>query len=328
MGINSTTDSLGSFTGLIGSSYANSDSYLVVKFLKSKNLISNLENNFPIEEHYSDKNVDMFSRMRRGMSLEKKYKYWRRFIKTDYNPSSGIINFKVYAFDTKSAKKIADLVVEEIKDLTDRISISAREDLVKYAQEELNHSEDKLINARNALRDFRMQTNSFDLVSMVSSQGTLIMNLEQELVGLYSRISVLEQFLNHEAPSLKALKTRADAVEKQIITKKGGLEITGFNDEVADIIIKQDELVAQIKILEKAYEASQLTLEKARVDAGRSQKYLAFYVNPILPQESSYPDRIFLSFGLFMILLICWTSILIFYSALKDQIIVGNYFKS
>jgi capsular polysaccharide transport system permease protein len=60
-------------------------------------------------------------------------------------------------------------------------------------------------------------------------------------------------------------------------------------------ITRFDQIELERKVAEKQYTEALTALERARMNAGRQTMYLATFVQPILPQEHSWPYRIWFS---------------------------------
>ena len=109
---------IGAFTGLAGGGSSTSDSYIVLKYLKSRDLINEIEKELPLREIYSESHIDFISRLKKNSNIEELVGYWDTRIETSYNPSSGIITFDVEAFSSEEAERIATLVLTHAQALS------------------------------------------------------------------------------------------------------------------------------------------------------------------------------------------------------------------
>ena len=123
------------------------------------------------------------------------------------------------------------------------------------------------------------------------AQIELLANLEKELIGIKARIEMLKESLDKDAPSIRALERKAEALESQISEKSGGLKITGQSKELSSLLANQEELLTQKTFAETAYASAMASLEAARIEASRNQRYLAIYSHPSLPEHPIYPKR-------------------------------------
>ena len=323
MSAQSGSDLLGSVTGLAGSGSSISDSYIVIKFLESRDLLESLIDETDFLQIYGNNTIDAISRISEELSIEERLKLWKRYIKASLDPSSGIIRFEVQAFNPKESYLMATKILEQVRILTNELSEQARKDSMSYAKQELALAEARLLEARTKLRLFRKNTNSVDLSASAMAQIELLANLEKELIEIKARIEVLKESLNKDAPSIKALERKAEALEFQISEKSGGLKITGQSNELSSLLANQEELQTQKTFAEKAYSSAMVSLEAARMEASRNQRYLAIYTHPSLPEYPMYPKRLLYSLFAFIGLNLLWALGMLIAATVQDHLMVG-----
>jgi capsular polysaccharide transport system permease protein len=323
MSAQSGTDLLGSVTGLVGSGSSTSDSYIVIKFLESRDLLESLIEETDFLQIYGNNAIDAISRIPEDLLIEERLKSWKRYIDASFDPSSGIIRFEVQAFQPEEAHLIASKILEQVKVLTNELSEQARKDSMSYAEQELALAEARLLEARTDLRLFRKNTNSVDLSASAMAQIELLANLEKELIEIKARIEVLKESLNEDAPSIKALERKAEALEFQISEKSGGLKITGQSNELSSLLANQEELQTQKTFAETAYASAMASLEAARMEASRNQRYLAIYTHPSLPEYPIYPKRLLYSLFAFIGLNLLWALGMLIAFSVQDHLMVG-----
>lgn len=323
MSTQTNNDFLGSITGLVGNGTSSSDSYIIVKFLESRDLLQSLMNNADFLEIYGRKDIDSISRMSYDLEIEKRLKSWNKFLKSNFNPSSGIIHFEVQAFRAEDAQLMATLILEQVKILTNELSVKARQDSMYYAEVELEMAEKRLVEARTNLKLFRNTTKSVDLSASAMAQINMLANLESQLISMRTRIEVLKGSLDEDAPSIIALERKSAALEYQISQKSGGLRITGQSNELASLLSNQEELESKKIFAEKSYTSAMASLESARIDASRNQRYLAIYTQPSLPEYPIYPKRFLYSLLTFCGLSVLWGICRLLIASIQDHFMSG-----
>lgn len=323
MSSQSGTDLLGSVTGLVSSGSSTSDSYIVVKFLESRDLLQSLIDETDFLQIYGSHTIDSISRIPEGLTIEERLKSWKRYIEASFDPSSGIIRFEVQAFHPEESYLMATKILEQVKVLTNELSEQARKDSMYYAEQELVLAEARLLEARTNLKLFRKNTNSLDLSASAMAQIELLANLEKELIEIKARIEVLKESLNEDAPSIKALERKAEALEFQISEKGGGLKITGQSNELSSLLANQEELQTEKTFAETAYASAMASLESARMEASRNQRYLAIYMHPSLPEYPIYPKRLLYSLFAFIGLNLFWALFMVIILSIQDHLMVG-----
>lgn len=290
-------DVLGAFTGLASSGSTTSDSYIVLKYLKSRDLVERLQEDTDLRALYETPLADPLSRLAADLSIEEVVNYWSGTISTSFDATSGIIAFDIEAFQAEDARKIADLVLRHTQELVNQLSESARRDAVAFAQSEVVRAEARLRQAMTELRRFQQSEQSFNPAESAKMQAELLGQLNGRLTEVQTRMRVLGKSVKSDAPSMLALQRQADALQAQI--DKQTEEMTGSADSneadgsaLPDLLERYETLNGEKDFAQRAYTSALASLEQARVEAGRRQRYLAVYSAPALPQEAIRPRRL------------------------------------
>ncbi|SCM76458.1 Capsule polysaccharide export protein-like protein [uncultured Pleomorphomonas sp.] len=290
-------DVLGAFTGLASSGSTTSDSYIVLKYLKSRDLVERLQADIDLRALYETPLADPLSRLAADLSIEEAVDYWSGMISTSFDATSGIITFDIEAFRADDARKIADLVLQHTQELVNQLSESARRDAVAFAQSEVERAEVRLRQAMAELRKFQESEQSFNPAESAKMQAELLAQLNGRLTEIQTRMRVLGKSVKPDAPSMVALQRQADAIQAQI--NKQTEEMTGSADTsgadgsaLPDLLERYETLNGEKDFAQRAYTSALASLEQARVEAGRRQRYLAVYSAPALPQEATQPRRL------------------------------------
>lgn len=286
------SDLLGAFTGLSAGGSTSSDGYMVLTYLESRDLLDRLEADAGFRALYGAREIDVVSRLRAGLDVEKVVTYWKRRIDTSYDPTSGIITFGVQAFSAADAQRVAELVLGYAQELVNQLSDQARKDAVGFAQTEVARAEQRLLAALKQVREFRERGESLDPAASAGAQIEILAGLETRLLETQARMAALGGTVDADAPSLASLRRQAEAIESQIKEKSGGLNMAGANEGLSQLLAEYEELQVEKTFAERAYASALASLEAARVDAGRQQRYLAIYSQPSLPEFPLYPRKI------------------------------------
>jgi len=289
------SDFLGAVTGLASTGSTTSDSYILLDYLKSRDLVEKLEREFPLRASFGKEDVDMLSRLDPSFEIERVVDYWQSRITTSFAPSTGIVKFEVEAFRPEDAQKLAALVLAHSKALVNDLSIRARRDALAHAEEEVARAETRLKQALDAVRQFRETQRSIDPLGDARAQTELIGGLERQLAELKARIAALRPSVSPNAPSLRSLMRQAEALEQQISAAREGAAAGETGDDPARLsgqLASFETLEIERGFAQKAYASAFSSLEKARIEAGRQQRYLAVYSAPAIPQYPAYPRRL------------------------------------
>ena len=286
-------DGIGALTGLASSGSTTSDSYIVLGYLASRELVEAVDAELDLRGAYAAPEVDALSRLAPDATVEDFLKYWERRISTQFDPTSGIIEFEVQSFSSDRARAIADTVLRLTQTLVNDLSANARSDALRFAREEVELQEHRLRDALGAIRDFRTSEQSVDPSASATLGIQLIASLESRLIDLNARIGALRQTLDADAPSVNALRRNAEALEVQIIERRQAIGINALGGEGVSAVTQQlalyEELMVERSLAQQAYASALVSLEGARRDADRQQRYLAIHLKPQVAQSAEYP---------------------------------------
>lgn len=284
-------DGIGALTGLVGSGSTASDSYIVMKYLESRDLVEELEATLPLRAAFSDPGIDILSRAPADAPIEDFVDYWDRRVVTNYDSGSGVLTFTVEAFTAEDARDIAAGVLVATRALVNRLSEDARRDAVRFAEDEVARAETRLREALDALRTFREDERSLNPAASAQLDIELLGDLESRLVDLRARMAALGGDIDPDAPSLIRLRRAAAALETQIAELSQGTGAQTGRGAITGQLAAYEALEVEKSFAEKTYASALASLQQARIDADRQQRYLAVYSEPALPQHPLYPRR-------------------------------------
>lgn len=293
----SAIDGIGALTGLASAGSTTSDSYIVLKYLKSRDIVERLQADMDLRAAYSAPAIDPLSRMDADLSIEDFLRYWEGMVRTSFDSTSGIVTVEVQAFSAEDAEQIATLVLRYTDELVNALSVSARQDSVRFAEAEVGRAEERLRTALQDIRDFREQESSINPAASAQLDIELVGGLESRLIDLRARIASIEGSLDANAPSLLALRRQAQALEEQIAAQAA--EISGNTQSNGPDAAAMTGLLATYEALEvektfaqQVYQSALSSLEQARAEADRQQRYLAVFTLPAKPEDAIYPKRV------------------------------------
>lgn len=289
-----TPDFVTSFTGLSPSGSTTSDSYVVRNFLESADLLRQLDAQLDLRSHYSQEFIDPIARFQPEGTFEDLVDYWQWRISTTYDSTTGIVTFEVQAFDAEMAERLAQLALAAADRLVNELSEKARQDSVQFAAKEVERAEERVRNVRLQLVDFRAERGAVDPMVNAQLDAELMASLETKLVDIQARINALSGSVDADSPMLMQLNRQADALEEQIRQRRALIGQTGDSDSLentAQALAAYEGLLIEQNFAQQSYASAMVSLETARIDADRQQRYLGVFARPFVPNEPAYPVR-------------------------------------
>ncbi|WP_085026784.1 RkpR, polysaccharide export protein [Ensifer aridi] len=322
------TDILGMFTQASGGSTV-SDSYILMDYILSERMAADADRRFKLEDVYATRGLDYFYGIGSDLPIEDKLAYWRDMVSVNFDHASGIMQVTVKAFDPKQAQAISQFIVNQSDNLVNSLSLSARNDVLRAAQDEVLAGEARLSKARSALRDYRDKSQEISPEEGAKLAVQLIGGLEGELTKLNADLAAAKSQMSEGTPRIRVLKTRIESLEHQIAVERQRLgagerkQLSTADDansaDVAGRIAQFEELETEREFAERAYTAALGSLEKARIEANNRQRYLALFIEPTLSELAQYPSRLLNVLLVTLGLLFAWGIGVMSYYNIRDR---------
>ncbi|WP_442755915.1 hypothetical protein ACNHKD_04515 [Methylocystis sp. JAN1] len=296
------------------------NTFMVLNYIKSRAVLVDLGGRPYLERKFSQPGVDYFSRLSKDANLEELWKYWLDHISASVDTISGILVFRVDAFQPQDALDLAKDIVRLSEDLVNKITLRNRSDALSRADNEVGLARQKLADARERLLQFRNQNFIIDPGSRAASLSEMIVKLTLERIDLVNALSTFSSTLSSDAPSQRLQRTRLAAIDQQIADLKKKLTDNQAGDVVSAQIASYEKLKLEEQFAERLYTIAQSAYESARQDLERQQLYLVTVVAPTLPESATYPRVFGDTLLLFCALLVIWAVIALIAASVQDQV--------
>lgn len=288
---------------ILGSSPQAPDSYVVVDYVRSTQLVRDLaERGLDLRSFYSKPEIDLVERINPDLPIDFFVDYWNRKAEISYNSTTGNVTFRVRAFTPADAKAIGDAVMASCHRLVTQLAAGARQQLISAAQAEVERTGQRLTDVRQRLLTFREREQAVDLQQIATVEQTVISDLETRLTSLETRRRSIDGQLSADSPTIKVLDSQITAIRQQLDERRSRLgaggDISAERSAGGSLSAVADEfrqLTFEQGYSETAYTQALASLEAAAADARKQDRYFAVFASPQLPDVPTEPNRLFLS---------------------------------
>jgi capsular polysaccharide transport system permease protein len=292
---------LSGFTGGSGGK----DTELVKAFIASNDLLIYLEKQLGISEHFSDSSFDFFSRLSSDATAEKKLKFYHNHVTSEIDDTSGVISVRAQAFTPVFAKSLTELIVKRSEWYINKIGHDLAKAQLSFVQNEHNRVERKLQLVKTELLAFQRRHNLLDPEAEGLALQKIAYSLESQIAGQTTELRVLRASMSDVAPLVMQAKERLLSLQDQLQVERQRLtKVThsgtssSFSKDVKslgvnEILTRYSAYKVDMEFAMQAYAASQISLEKSRIEAYRQLKFLVVVESPTLAEEARYPEVIY-----------------------------------
>ena len=285
------TGLLASMLGPAATTRAGDDASIVRDYILARDMLDELDREIDLRSHYAAATIDPLSRLRPDATEEEFLEYYRDRIEVEVETGTDITVLKVRAFDAETARDIAGEIIELSERLVNRMSERITDDTLRFARRELAQAETLIREANQAVTRFRNESRSIDPGEETSAVLSIITALEGQLAGAKAELLETESIMHSDSVQVKTLQNRVAALTQQVkrerarLASESGSDLTRLIDGYAPLLLDQE-------LAQHRYTSALASLEVARADAQRKQRYLIPFVKPALPDEAIEPERL------------------------------------
>jgi capsular polysaccharide transport system permease protein len=257
---------------------------ILYEYVRSETLLQKLDAKLNLRDYYSNDRIDYPGRLGSNPSAEKFLSYYRAHVVDVSEGMGGYLTIDVHAFDPDFAQKLATAIVQACDDMMDQMTSRARQDEMKFAEDEVARQEDRVQRAQLAQTKFQNEHGDINPTNTATQYGQIVASLEGQLAQTRTALTNAQTYAGPNSPQVTQLKNQISALEAQLQSQRDRL--TGSGDKTYSQILEDySRIQLEQQFAQNAYLSAQQGLAVARADAARKQSYLVDFVAP------SHPDR-------------------------------------
>lgn len=300
-----------------GFSRSQDDGYTVQDFILSRDALRALDEKINLRSAYGKGDIlSRFPGMDWDDSFENMYRYYRKMVSVRMDSASSIATLTVRAFSADEAQKINQHLIEMSEVLVNQLNERGRQDMIRFAANEVSEAEKKAKFAALALARYRNEMRVIDPEKQSAIPLQQIAKLQDELISAKSQLAQL-QLLTKDNPQIPVLKKRIQMLEAEIEIESSRL--AGGARSLASKAVDFQRLMLEKEFADKQLASAMISLEQARNEAQRQQLYLERIVQPSLPDAAMEPRRLSAVLAVFVLGIIVWGVLSMLIAAIKEH---------
>jgi capsular polysaccharide transport system permease protein len=290
-----------------GFSKAQDDSYVVQDYILSRDALHALDERLKVQSAYSAASIDVFSRfapLGLDESFEAFHRYFQGKVDVQIDTTSSITTLKAYGFAAEEAQRVNQSLLELSEDLVNQLNERGRQDMIRFAADDVADAERKAKAAALALAAFRNRQGVMDPERQSALPLQHVARIQDELIGARTQLAQVES-IAPDNPQVPVLRQRVRLLEEEarVATQRVA---GGGEGSLAGKAAEYQRLALDKEFADKMLASAFSTLEQARQDAQRKQLYLERIVAPSLPDSATEPRRLRNIFVTFVVSLMVW----------------------
>jgi capsular polysaccharide transport system permease protein len=278
------------------------DARFLKTYLQSPQVLADLERTYDLDQAYAQKGLDRFAGMKPGLSKEKRLIFFKKQVAVSLDEISGAIVLRTIGLDPKASLNLNRFMLAKSEQFVNRLNQDISQKQLGFAESELSRARGNLNLAKNRLLAYQDSNTVIDPKGEAELASQTISKLQEKLVELRVELATLKrQFKDPAEPEVAVVADQVRELEQQIqkerrslVSRKG----RNLNRKAADVL----KLESDVSFASDSYKLALTSVEKARIESKRQQKFMALLSAPQLPED---PENNWRSKGFFTVLAIC-----------------------
>ena len=286
----------GSIAGILGggSSPNVANSYLLIDFLSSVDMLNELQANIDIKSYYQSHKIDWFSRLGSDASMQDFLDYYGKMVSANYSVESNSITIKAQGFTGEQAKNILEAIIKNSQATLDHIEHTLAKNRMKFSYEQLEIIKKQEIEAQELLINFQNKKGVVDPEGTIISKSKVVDELQGKIASAETNLTSLKLYLNDGSAQVKTAEQEVKALKQQIAKEKRDFLNSSHADTskeayIGDLISKYQWLKLNVEFKMTEYKTALKAFETSKIDAIRQQSYLVEIIKPTTPDTPQYP---------------------------------------
>jgi capsular polysaccharide transport system permease protein len=283
---------LGVILKTAGFTNAGDEVYAAQSFATSRDALRAINRGGAFERAYTRPQISVFDRFDGSgfyRSFEHLYQYFQHKVSLQNDPTTSITTLTVRAYTPADAQRFNKDLLDLSEAMVNRLNARGRQDLVRYAQVEVDQAKARASQASVALAAFRNRSGVVDPEKQAEAQMQMISKLQDNLISAKTELAQL-QLYTPENPQIPVVRTQIGTLQQQIDRELG--KVAGNRRSLAATAVQYQRLMLESDFATKQLGAALVSLQDAQSEAQRKQAYVERIVEPNLPDSPLEPRRL------------------------------------
>ena len=314
-----TQSPLGAILQTAGFSNATDEADAAQSFAVSRDALRALNEKGTFERAYTRPSIsviDRFNPLGLQPSFEKLYKYFKSKVALSHDSATNALVLQVRAYTPEDAYRINRRLLDLTEATVNRLNTRGRNDLIQYAQAEVDMAKARSQTAALALAAYRNRSGVVDPQMEAQAQMQMISSLQSQLIATRTELAQVQRYAPQN-PRIPVLQTQIGTIESQIKSELG--KVTGGRNALAGNTVQYQRLTLESEFADKQLAAALSSLEQAKDDARRKQAYVERIVQANLPDAPLEPQRLRGIFATLVLSLIAYGILRMLLAGVKEH---------
>lgn len=310
-----------SLTEMRGATGDGKDPFLVVNYIKSRAIVSELNRDSWLANVFRHPDADFVSSLAGDAAREDIWKFFNHRVDADVDQLSRLVTINARAYSPGDAHELANRIVLASEKLVNEIRERRIADTLSRADAELQKSQARYLTALASVRALRDEIGVIDPRDGAKALAKALLELKIVKITLETEYDTKDASMAQDSPVRKALEARIAATDAEIAEIER--QLTGDpaqGNAVASYLVDFENRETERMLAQMQYEQAMTSYDRAQSQVRRQGVFLAVYAPPSVAEESRFPRTWHITLAVFFVAAAVWSVLCLITAGMRDQV--------
>ncbi len=304
------------------------DSKILELFIRSWEMYQHLDKHFHLTAYYTGNQMDPLRRLYKNTSIryieknnQNLLNAYSQDLSVIYDTLSQTLTLKFAHADKNISRDILKEIIRYSDETINRFSRESARVSLAFIKSQVEENRKAFIASIKKLVDYQHKHYTFDPSIDVERKNTILAELEADLAKKEVEYSSKKRTgWNTNGYEMRTLHANIQDIKRSI--KKLTKELSGnqqngkeLNANVFDFEVLKNEM----EFAKEVYKETLINQEKLKIEVNQNAKHIVVISQPTLPDEYTYPDKVWDIFSLTLLLLLLYSIIITILGIIRDH---------
>ena len=289
------------------------DSKVLELYIRSHEMYDYLDRIYHLSEYYSSESLDPLQRLysdamlplwkKSKANLLKKY---NEDLIAVYDDPSGTLQLSFIHTDPKKAQEILKSVIAHAEETINAFARENAKIALAFIEKQRKEKRKLFIEAIKKLIDYQNKHHTIDPSVDVERKISILGELETELIKNEVEYATKLKTFNPNSREVKMLNENIRNVKRSIAHVKKELSGHGNTEELNANVFEFELLKSDMEFAKEVYRQTLINQEEIKIEVTQKSKHLVIVAKPTLPDDYSYPKKLWDIFTLLILLILLY----------------------
>ncbi len=285
------------------------DSKILELYIRSYEMYAHLDKRYHLSAYYSSDALDFVQRLQpdtllsfRKSTQANLLKKYNQDLIVQYDDPSGTLQLSFIHTDPRKAQQILTSIIAHAEEVINAFARENAKIALAFIEKQRKEKRKLFIKAIKKLIEYQNRHHTIDPNVDVQRKITILGELETELIKNEVEYATKRKTFNPNSREIQMLSENIRNVKKSIDHVKKELSGNTKSKELNANVFEFELLKSDMEFAKEVYRQTLINQEEIKIEVAQKSKHLTMVAKPTLPDDYSYPSKVWDIFTLFVLL--------------------------